>query len=636
MKKKLYVAGVLVGMLMPLASQAEEPISTMKEVVVTATRTTNTLGTVGGSSVTVITSEDIEAKQHVTVEEMLKEVPGVDIVANGGLGTSTSVFIRGADSKNTLVLVDGVMFNDPAASNRQANLANLTTDNIERIEVVRGPMSVLYGSNATAGVVNIITKKGKGKPSFYVGGESGSYGTWKTYGGASGSVEKFNYALNASRTETQGFSTADDDNDRIPHTNGSTSEKDGWENTTLSGNVGFEVAQNFDIAASIRYMDSRVDTDSSVSGYLQDNDLGSNIDKYTDTEQFFGRLNIHNNLLDGLLDSNLYYQMSDTDREINDDFGRTLYDGKSSEIGWQGSLNIHDNNIATIGASYFEENMDSSGGFSVIRDKTANISSYWLQDQLTLGDAFDVVAGVRLDRHDRFGSETTYRVSPSYFIEKTSTTLKANYGTGFRAPSLFELHDPTSGNASLEAETSYGWDGGIEQDLFDGKARAGVTYFETTFDNLIKWDSIYIQSTGKTKTKGVESFVAFYPMPDLDLKLNYTYTDSSDADGARLVRRPLNKVYFSARYHFLEKATMNMDIQWAGKRDASSFAKDKDGNLVGTLDSYTVVNLAARYTLTDKVEIYGRIDNLFDEEYEEAWSYAVPGLSGYVGLKFTY
>jgi vitamin B12 transporter len=202
MRKKLFNSAIAALMIVPAISMAEESeehkIKTLDEVVVTATRTPTTLERIGGSSVTVITAEDIEAKKYLNIKDIIKGAPNIDVVSNGGIGSSTSVFMRGADSKNTLILIDGIMVNDPSSIDRSANIANFTVDNIERIEIVRGPLSVLYGSNATAGVINIITKKGSGKPSYYAGAEGGSFNTWKAYGGTDGSFDKFNYSLAAS------------------------------------------------------------------------------------------------------------------------------------------------------------------------------------------------------------------------------------------------------------------------------------------------------------------------------------------------------------------------------------------------------------------------------------------------------
>ena len=194
----------------------EQPMSfTGEEMVVSATKTLNSIADAGGSSVTVITAEEIKQSGMPTVEEVIKGTVGIDVVSNGGLGTNTSIFMRGADAKNVLVLVDGVPFNDPSDANGAANIANLTVDSVERIEIVRGPVSVLYGSHATAGIINIIMKQGKSKPEFTVGAEGGAYGTWKAYGSATGKIDAFRYSVNLARLKSDGFSIVDQRNPLI-------------------------------------------------------------------------------------------------------------------------------------------------------------------------------------------------------------------------------------------------------------------------------------------------------------------------------------------------------------------------------------------------------------------------------------
>jgi vitamin B12 transporter len=651
--KMIVAAGVTVMLLTGPA--AAETVKT-QDVVVTATRTETDPGKIGGTSLSVVTAADIAAKQLLTVEEVIKTVPGLDIVGSGGAGAASSVFLRGADAKNTLVLIDGIMVNDPASPNRGADLANLTADNIERIEVVRGPISTLYGSNATAGVVNIITKPGSGKPRVYASGEGGSYNTWKLAAGSDGATGRINYSINAARTETDGFSAANADNDRIPQ-NGNTDEDDGWENTTVSGKLGVDITDQLDLNAVFRWIDSTVDTDDySFSGYAGDRfDFvgfsqvpapNGRKEARQDTEQAFGKLDLGFHLMDDALNGRLYYQAGDTKREGFDNDGQRNwdYDGQTSEGGFQGDWRIPGVNVLTAGISYWKEEMDSDS--SGIEGVDADLTSYWLQDQVTLAWGLDLVAAVRLDDHKTFGNETTWRIAPAYTIAASGTLLKASYGTGFRAPSLFELFS-VYGNTELEAETSRGWDAGIEQPLADGTARIGLAYFDMVFEDRIAWDPNriipgaafpggYNQLEGDTTTKGVEAFLTWSPVPVVDLILNYTYTDTEDPDGQPLVRRPENKVAFTARYRFLEKGLVNLDLLWVDDRPAITSAADADGNPVETLDAYTVVNLAARYNLTDTFQIFGRIDNVLDENYEEAWSYATPGLSAYAGVKVTF
>ena len=656
MRPKLWgciVGAIVLGSMPFAAAQENEPVE-MKEVVVTATRTETPPQKVGGSTFSVITAADIEAKKLNTVEEVLREVPGLDVVSTGGLGAQTSVSIRGADAKNTLVLVDGVIFNDASTPDRSADLANLTVDNIERIEVVRGPLSALYGTNATAGVVNIITKKGRARPTAYVGGEYGSYDTWKIYAGSDGRLQRFDYSLSLSKTETDGFSAANDDNPDIPHA-GNTSEDDGWENTTLSGRAGYSFTDNFDVEAMLRYLNSSVEQDDfgfGTRGFAADQfDFtvfppalvpgGSKLQEQ-DNKQVLGKFNIHNFFFDQFLESDLYYKFSDKKRDGFDAAGNLDYefDGNTQEGGWQGGLYFGESNLVSLGYNYYEEELEGQAPSS---DKKAFIRSYWISDQaFLLKEALVLVGSFRLDDHSRFGSEPTFNIAPAYTIAGTGTTLKASYGTGFRAPSLFELFaDPipfvfNGGNPDLKPEKSKGWDAGFEQLLFKNKLTFGATYFFNRFKDKIDFDFIspsYTNLEGDTKTKGVEAFIGWEPFKSLDLKLDYTYTDTEDPDGESLVRRPKNKFHFNARYRFLQEAVANLDAYWVDVRKVIPTATDRFGNPVTELDDYFLVNLALSYDLTRNIQLYGRIDNLFDEFYEEAWSYATPGFSAYGGLK---
>ena len=592
------------------------------EMVVTATKTLNSISDTGGSSVTVITSEEIRNSGKQSVEEVIKGTAGIDVASNGGIGTHSGVFLRGADEKNTLLLIDGVPANDPSDANRAPNFSNLMLDNIDRIEIVRGTVSFLYGSNASAGVINIITKKGTSNPESYAGIEGGSYGTYKLYAGTGGQQGILNYAIGISRMKTDGFSAVDENNKFI-NPAGKTFEKDGYDNTTFSGNLGIKLNEHISLETILRYTKSNVGYD----GYPLVDQPGH----YLDSEQLSSRLALKMNYKP--LVSTLYYTVMDQDRNYLDSGAvSSKYNGHRYDIGWQGDLTATENNTVSVGLNYQYENMlaESFGYYASQLDSGIGSTSVFLQDQWHLG-ALKLVAGARYEDHEQFGSKTTYRVAPSYTIN--DTVLKFSYGSGFRAPSLYELYSPY-GNTKLIAETSAGWDAGFEQKVSD-RLKFGATYFRMDFDNRIDFDLstyTYAQVAGITKTLGVESFVEWKPVDPFLLALNYTYTSTEDPLGSELVRRPKNKVGLTGTRKLSSKVKLSTNMQWVGTRQDNGVEEKQRGQL----PSYFLLNVTGSYQLADKVELYGRVDNVFNNYYEEAWGYATPGRSAYAGIKVTF
>lgn len=270
------------------------------------------------------------------------------------------------------------------------------------------------------------------------------------------------------------------------------------------------------------------------------------------------------------------------------------------------------------------------GTYASLLDKGVGSNSVFVQDQWRLGGV-KVVGGLRYEDNEKFGSKTTYRVAPSYTIN--DTVLKFSYGTGFRAPSLYELFSPY-GNTQLTAETTSGWDTGFEQKVSD-RLKFGATYFRMDFDNRIDFDLstyTYAQVAGLTKTHGVESFAEWNPIDPLLLACNYTYTSTADPLGSELLRRPKNKVGITGTGKLSSKLKVSTNMQWVGTRIDNGV----EGKSKGQLPSYFLMNMTASYKLSDTVELYGRLDNLFDVYYEEAWGYATPGRSSYAGIKVTF
>lgn len=605
------------------ANQEEE--IKLAPIVVTATRMSTPTEEVG-SAITVITAQEIEAKGYTTVEEVLKGTLGVDIASTGGPGSMSSAYLRGAQPYHTLVLIDGLKVGDPTNPQRAFNFANLTVDNIERIEIIRGPQSTLYGADAIGGVINIITKKGEGKPKFYFGSEGGTYQTVKEFGGATMGNERINFSLGFSHQNTDGFSAAAEE---LP----GNKEDDGWGNTTVSTRMGYSFSDQVALDFTGRFLKGRTDLDGGGGPYQDIEDFRVN------EQRVFARPNLKLLFFGGKWEQNLNYGFASQNRYYRDDpYGDSSYHGKRHEISWQNNFYLHPTNILTLGFEYEREGMDNQEDI----DKFAYTSSVFAQDQVRLKDCWFTTLGVRWDDHKEFGSEVTFRITQAILFRNWDTKWQASYGTGFRAPSLYELYAPPFwglpvGNPNLDPEKSKGWDVGVEKSWLNNRLSLGVTYFYNDFDNLIQynWATGYV-NISNAKSRGVESFIAITPFKELSFRFNYTYTDTEDDHGHRLLRRPLNKVGFNTSYRFLNRANLNLDLIFVGKRkdrywDSMTYTT-RDVNT----DDYVVVNLSSTFDISEHFQIFGRIENLFDENYYEAYGYGTPGFSLYGGVKLSF
>jgi len=628
--------------LFPVSLFAQEKEVILEKVVVTATRVETPVEEIA-SSITVISSKEIERKQKTTVLEVLKGLPGLDVVQNGGVGGATSIFLRGANSEHTLVMIDGVEVNDPISPGRSYDFAHLTVDNIERIEVIRGPQSTLYGSDAIGGVVNIITKKGEGKPKFFLSAEGGSFTTFREATGISGGNKWVNYSFALSRFDTEGISTASKKDGNY--------ERDGYENTSLSAKLGFKPMDNLGIDFILRYMDAKTELDNFAG-------VGGDDPNYVQkSNQFLFKTQVGLSLFNDLWIQKLGLALNDHNRDIKNkkdsqhpfDYEKGRYDGQLLKFDWQHHLQLHKTNALTFGLEYEREEGKSKyyweslwgPGQSIFPKKTANIKGYYIQDEIKLWDRLFATLGIRIDDHSRFGSETTYRVAPAYLIKETDTKIKGTFGTGFKAPTLYQLFAPATlwgpiGNKDLKPEKSKGWDFGVEQNFFKNRVTLGATYFRNDFKDLIQfdWGQGYI-NIAKAKTEGVELFASAKPIDDLTLRINYTYTDTEDkTTGEALIRRPKNKIGFDINYHFLNNGNVNLGVIYVGKRDDLDFSISPSRRV--KLDQYTLVNLAVSYDITKNFQLFGRVENLLDKEYEEVKGFGTPGLSFFGGMKLSF
>ncbi len=607
----------------------------MEEIVITATRTETAVKELA-MSFTVIPEEILKSRGKEMVFDFLKTVPGLDVSRSGGPGGTATILIRGAKSEHTLILIDGMETNDPISPSKTYNFAHLTTDNIERIEIVRGPQSTIYGSEAIGGIINIITKKGSADPGFFLSAEGGTYRTLLSRMGFNGVYERLNYSAALSRMESEGISGANEKDGN--------SEKDGYANTTFSTRLSLDASDNVRFGLISRVIDSETDIDNSGGPF------GDDPNNVIDDRQIYVKATADISLFDGRWKNHAGILFSDINRKNNngtdaahpDDLVRSEFKGRNTKFEWQSIVNLNENNLLTFGVDIKEEKGESDyysesawGPFSSVFDeKTANNKGFFVQDQFKYNNVFFITFGGRFDDHEKFGTKSTFRIAPAFFIEETNTKLKATIGTGFKAPTLYQLYSDY-GTEDLEPEESTGIDAGIEQFFLENRLVFEGVFFHNKFDNMIDYNSdlwIY-ENIADAKSIGIEFISKYRNSNGLMLGMAYTYTDTEDeTTGEDLLRRAKNKFSFDLGYRFAEKAMVNFNFIHTGERDDMDYSSWPASRV--KLDGYNLVNISGTYKITNSIEIIGRIDNLFDEDYEDVKGYGTPGFTFMSGIRF--
>ena len=611
------------------AARATESGDDQESVIVSATRVPTPAVEVA-SSITVITAADIEARQQRTISDVLKDVPGLNVVQTGGPGGVTSVFIRGTNSNHTKVLIDGIDVSDPSNSTGAFDFGQLLTPDIERVEVLRGPQSGLYGSDAIGGVINIITRSGAGPMTLVAGLEGGSFDTFNQAARLSGSQDVFHYSVNLSHFHAG--ATPVTPLDLLPE--GEVRNDDYNDNLTLSTRLGYDITPNFDLGLVARYTDIHLHT--TGEDYPPPLFVGVPAAEQTTaaTDEYFMRLTAHALSFDGFLDQTLglAYSHLRTDTVVPDT-PAALNSGERRKADWQGNLRLAPTETLVLGAEYERDDIVQPISASV------HISSGYAELQSQLGAHWFSALNVRYDDNSRFGGKTTWRFAPAWVIAATDTKLKASVGTGFKAPTLSELYQNFPpfffANPGLRPESSTGWDAGFEQGFAKGAVRFGVTYYHNRIHDLITTDvtGTTYANIGEATTEGIESFIAWQPTQELTLRVDYTYTEATDdVLQQELLRRPKNKGTLLAQWQATRAWQLSLDVlavgAWVdGNRDFSIPRLDAPG--------YTTVNFATSYEMTPHLAVFGRINNLFDRHYENPVGFLQPSIGAYAGIRVT-
>ena len=583
------------------------------DTIVSASRT-ETLKSQVGSSVTVITAADIQRRSLQTLNEALRGVPGLDIAQSGGPGQPTTIFMRGANGPHTKVLLDGIPLNDPGSPTRAFNPANFPLANVERIEILRGPQSTLYGSDAIGGVINIVTKRGTGPAKLTTSAYGGSFGTFNQTTDITGGSDRFWYALSSSWHQTDGFSTVDG---RFGAT-----ERDGYENGTLSGRAGFLVTDDLDVDVVWRYTDADVDFDGFDFATFQPADGIGNLD----SEDFFTRTQLKYRQLDGRLEHRVGYSRATFKRDDARSFFARFFEGDSNKFDYQLSLlTIDDDDFkhrVTAGAEHYRENAVQDG-FS---PNSQFNNGVFIENSFAVNNEWFTNAGWRYDNYSRSGDRSTYRVTSRYAPESSDTAFHGSIGTGFRAPALAEVAAGFGFNPNLRAEKSFGWDVGVEQKLLDGQAVLDVTYFRNDFNDLINFPFPTFVATNidRAYSAGVEVQGTFRWDVRTDINASYTNTKTLDESTQMpLLRRPRHKFNVGVNRRYLEdQASLSLNLRFLGDR--------QDFGTV--LDEALILDIAGTLKLSERVKLFARIDNATDTEYEEVFSFQTARLSAYGGV----
>ena len=625
------IAAAVLAALIPAAGiAADEPAdgaTLLPETVVTATRTP-VAGRQIGSAITVVTGEELQRRQVTFVSDSLRQVPGLAVNRTSGFGSSTDVRIRGAEANQTLVLIDGVKVNDPALSS-QFNFGNLLTSDIDRIEVLRGPQSVLYGSDAIGGVVNIITKRGSGGPRLSASTEYGSFNTLQSSTTVSGGDKLYDFSLNGAFLETDGISSADD-------RNGNT-EEDGNRNKTVQGRLGLRPTENVEIKLDGRWQGAKVDTDAFAN--VAEDDLS-----YTNSIERFGRAEVKFTLLEKRWEH--IFSGSLFDNKLKSDggaFGASSTNGRRRTMQYQTNFNLDTPDFAnarhtlSLGADSERERVVTNSAFSSV-DRTLQTTSLYGLYQIGLWDRLFLTGGGRHDDNDFFADSTTFRLTGALLIPELGAKLHASGGTAVKNPTVFELYGFTStftGNPNLTPEKSEGFDLGVEKSLFGDRVVGDITFFHNRIEDLIiGFGNTALNQDGDTRISGIELSAQAEVFDGLNVGASYTWMTTDDANGDQLVRRPRNAAGLTVNYAFLEKkrANVNLALTYNGQQTDVAFGPTRRV----VLDDYLLLNIAASYRINDHVEIFARGENLLNQTYQEVYSFGTPGIAGYGGLRVNF
>ena len=640
--KKLYsIATVLTGSLLtalPFAAQADKNI---EEVLVSASLLPITAAR-SANAITVIDSEQLKNRAAVSVSDLLRDVPGLAVSRSGVRGSQTQIRVRGAEANHLLVLIDGVEANDPSQSD-ELNWGTLTASDIERIEVIRGPQSAMRGSDAMAGVVNIVTRSADQPFSAKVFVETGSFSTQNRGFSIGHKADSYDVSLGVSDLESEGANII---------ANTGTNDDDGYENTSINFKGGVDVSDELRLGVSVRHSHGVSEYDDEYAAKIgtdfhdQFNDL-----LHSDFDRSSSSVNAQFTSADGKWNHRASLSES---RFNNNNFKYT-----ANGISANGATESNKQDYQYVGSRLWEaleqqfsllleqenEEFKQLGGFTNGRDANKflarNTNSIAFEYRVDPVDKLTLAIGARHDDNSAFDDAETWKFEGIYRLDE-STRFRGAAGTAIKNPTFGELYGIYSGflsNSDLTPEQSQSWEIGVDKELLDDRLELKATYFNARLENEIAtkfqciqncdnadvWVSTPENINGISKQQGLELSSSWLVSESFVLDASYTYTDSTQ-EGVDEIRRARNLGSLNLLWRAEDKLTINVNAQHNGKQ------ADIGGV---TLDAFTLVNLNANLNATDKLDIYLRLDNLFDEDYQEVFGYQTLGFGASFGLRYS-
>ena len=610
----------------------------LNPITITASRVAVPINDVSGS-LTIISKEEITRRNAVYVADLLQGVAGLNVSKQGGIGSLTQIRLRGAEANQVLVLIDGIEVNDPASAS-EFNFAHLSVADIERIEILRGPQSSLWGSDALAGVINIITSRAQEGSQLVATGSYGSENSIKGGLNLSHSTETYDFALSGNFIDTKGINIA---------TSGS--ERDGYENSTLNLNSTYRPLDNLEFGLGARYTNATNEFDPAPLSLPIDG-AGE-----IDVEQVYGRLFARLNLFADHWIHQVEATITDTSNDNQDElFGDSKTEGSKEKFVYQTTIHLPTTKILQADQSIVvalereQERFQQVGaafpGFDPNqRQKITNYSQV-IEYRALLHDRLTLSAAYRHDDNDEFDNQSTYRVGINYYHPISNTKVYLTHATGAKNPTFTEIFGffPASfiGNPELDAEQSESWELGLTQGLFDDRMQVDVAFFrEDLIDEiqtifLPSFETTVINSNSRSDRNGLEVAVRGELNDSISVATSYTYLDSKQPDNLgnnhTEIRRPRNQWSGQLNYSFLgNKANLNVNIDYIGKRRDIDFST----NTRVSLDEYTRVDIALSYQLSNSVKMFAQLRNILDEEYQDVFGFETEEFAGFAGLEIS-